>query len=163
MLARLEGLVGRPLEPLDWHVTLCFLGRIDAAQLAALRAQAEEVRASRIELRFEALEYWPQARLLALVALARCRLRRARSRRRWSGSRARPDWAPRRGRCARTSRSYAGCGPRRRRVVIGRLPGGAVRSHLAGERFHLAESIVPELVGDERATLPHASSWPLHA
>lgn len=163
VLARLEGLVGRPLEPLDWHVTLRFLGRIDAAQLAALRAQADEVRASRIELRFEALEYWPQARLLALVALAEVP-REARA------------LAQALERLARAAGLGAQERPLRPHItlvrgvrtapapgVIGRLPGGASALTLRASEFHLAESIVPELVGTSERRYRTLQSWPLHA
>jgi RNA 2',3'-cyclic 3'-phosphodiesterase len=164
VLARLGGVVGRPLEPLDWHVTLRFLGRIDAAQLAALRAQADEVRASPIELRFEAIEYWAQARVLALVALAE---------------------VPREARALaqaleRLARA-AGLGAQERPLrphltlvrgvrtapapgVTGRLPDlSAPGLTWQASEFHLAESIVPEPLGASERRYRTLQSWPLRA
>lgn len=160
----LEGVGGRALEPLDWHVTLRFLGAIDAAQLAALRAQADEVRGAPIELRFERIEYWAQARLLALVALVEVprealalaqeleRLARAAG----LGAQERPL----RPHITLVRGVRAAPGP----GVIGRLPGvqGSDLSLRASE-FHLAESIVPEPVAASARRYRTLQSWPLRA
>jgi RNA 2',3'-cyclic 3'-phosphodiesterase len=162
--ARLAGVVGRPLEPLDWHVTLRFLGRIDAAQLTALRAQAEEVRVSPIELRFEGIEYWVQARLLALVSLAEVP-REARA------------LAQALERLARAAGLGAQERPLRPHItlvrgvraapapgVTGRLP--AVQPSaltLRASEFQLAESIVPEPLGANERRYRTLQSWPLRA
>lgn len=50
------------------HVTLCFLGAVDAARVAALRAAAARVRSPRVSLRFDTLEYWGRPRILCATA-----------------------------------------------------------------------------------------------
>jgi 2'-5' RNA ligase len=59
---------GRALAALDLHVTLCFLGAVDEAALPRLLARAGQIEASRFELEFGRLEYWPRARIIAATA-----------------------------------------------------------------------------------------------
>jgi 2'-5' RNA ligase len=162
--ARLEGAGGRALEPLDWHVTLRFLGAVDAAQLAALRAQADAVRGPPIELRFESIEYWAQARLLALVAPLEV-------------PRAALALAQALERLARAAGLGAEERPLRPHItlvrgvrvapapgVIGRLAGvQASALTLRASEFHLAESIVPEPLGTSTRRYRTLQSWPLRA
>jgi 2'-5' RNA ligase len=56
---------GRALAQVDLHVTLCFLGAVGEAELAALRVRASQVEASSFELEFGRLEFWREARILA--------------------------------------------------------------------------------------------------
>lgn len=56
---------GRALALLDLHVTLCFLGAVDEARLAALCERAGQIQASSFELLFDGLELWREARILA--------------------------------------------------------------------------------------------------
>jgi len=56
---------GRALAKLDLHVTLCFLGAVDEARLAALCERAGQIQASSFELLFDGLELWREARILA--------------------------------------------------------------------------------------------------
>jgi RNA 2',3'-cyclic 3'-phosphodiesterase len=55
---------GRALARVDLHVTLCFLGAVGEAQLAALCQRAGKIEAASFELTFERLELWPQAQIL---------------------------------------------------------------------------------------------------
>ncbi len=57
---------GRAVANVDLHVTLCFLGAVGEPEIAALRARAAALRAVAFELEFDALEYWPRSRILAL-------------------------------------------------------------------------------------------------
>lgn len=56
---------GRALARLDLHVTLCFLGAVGEAALAALCERASRIQASSFELLFDRLEFWREARILA--------------------------------------------------------------------------------------------------
>jgi 2'-5' RNA ligase len=56
---------GRALAHSDLHVTLCFLGAVGEAPLAALYARAGQIQASSFELVFDRLEFWREARILA--------------------------------------------------------------------------------------------------
>ena len=59
---------GRALARVDLHVTLCFLGAVGEAQLAALCERAGQVQAPSFELLFDRLELWREARILAATA-----------------------------------------------------------------------------------------------
>jgi 2'-5' RNA ligase len=59
---------GRALTQPDLHVTLCFLGAVGEAQLAALCERAGQVQAPSFELLFDRLELWREARILAATA-----------------------------------------------------------------------------------------------
>jgi RNA 2',3'-cyclic 3'-phosphodiesterase len=63
--ARIAGCAGRVLASVDLHVTLCFLGAIEESNMAALCQRAALLQAPEFELAFDALEYWPQSRVLA--------------------------------------------------------------------------------------------------
>jgi RNA 2',3'-cyclic 3'-phosphodiesterase len=56
---------GRALAPVDWHVTLCFLGAVGEAQRTALAGRAGQIEAAAFELQFDGLELWRGARILA--------------------------------------------------------------------------------------------------
>ena len=59
---------GRALARVDLHVTLCFLGAVGEAPLAALCERAGQVHASAFELLLDRLELWREARILAAAA-----------------------------------------------------------------------------------------------
>jgi RNA 2',3'-cyclic 3'-phosphodiesterase len=59
---------GRALARVDLHVTLCFLGAVGEAQLAALCERAGQTQAPSFELLFDRLEFWREARILAATA-----------------------------------------------------------------------------------------------
>jgi RNA 2',3'-cyclic 3'-phosphodiesterase len=59
---------GRALAWVDLHVTLCFLGAVGEAQIAALCERASQIRAPSFELLFDRLEFWREARILAATA-----------------------------------------------------------------------------------------------
>lgn len=55
---------GRPVPPDKWHVTLVFLGSVEAAVIPCLKAAATRVRAVPFELVFDHTGYWRQARAM---------------------------------------------------------------------------------------------------
>lgn len=59
---------GRAVAGVDLHVTLCFLGAVDEPVLAGLRERAARLRAADFALEFDALEYWPRSRVLAVTS-----------------------------------------------------------------------------------------------
>lgn len=59
---------GRALARVDLHVTLCFLGAVGKAALATLCERAGQIQASSFELLFDRLEFWREARILAVTA-----------------------------------------------------------------------------------------------
>jgi RNA 2',3'-cyclic 3'-phosphodiesterase len=64
----LERVEGRRLSPDDWHVTVCFVGGVNEAVLAALQASAAAVASAPFSLSFDRIEYWPEARVVAATA-----------------------------------------------------------------------------------------------
>lgn len=64
----LERVEGRRLASEDWHVTVCFIGGVTEAVLAALEASAAAVMSDPFSLRFDRLEYWREARVVAVTA-----------------------------------------------------------------------------------------------
>jgi len=60
---------GRALARVDLHVTLCFLGAVGEAQVAALCERASQIQAQSFELLFDRLELWREARILAATAV----------------------------------------------------------------------------------------------
>jgi RNA 2',3'-cyclic 3'-phosphodiesterase len=70
--ACVAGSGGRPLPAAHLHVTLAFLGNVDSARLARLRALALELashsEAAPLQLQFQILEYWPRAQILCATA-----------------------------------------------------------------------------------------------
>jgi 2'-5' RNA ligase len=64
----LERVEGRRLDHDDWHVTVCFIGAVNEALLAALQASAAAVVCAQFTLRFDRLQYWPEARVVAATA-----------------------------------------------------------------------------------------------
>ncbi len=64
----LDRVEGRRLACEDWHVTVCFIGGINEAVLAALQASAAAVPTAALSLRFNRIEYWPEARVVTATA-----------------------------------------------------------------------------------------------
>lgn len=56
------------MASVDLHVTLCFLGAVDESLIAGLCERAAALQAADFELEFDALEYWPQSRVLAATS-----------------------------------------------------------------------------------------------
>src|ERR1700676_3798526 len=56
---------GRVQATIDLHVTLCFLGAVGEAQLAALCVRAGEIETQPFELVFERFEFWRESRIVA--------------------------------------------------------------------------------------------------
>ena len=58
---------GRLIPAVNLHVTLAFLGNVEAARLPRLREvsrEAADIGSGPLRLRFETLEYWPRPRIL---------------------------------------------------------------------------------------------------
>jgi RNA 2',3'-cyclic 3'-phosphodiesterase len=70
LLEPLAGLSGRALAPMDWHVTLCFLGAVEEALLGPLCAQAALIGADAFSLRLTRVAYWREAQVIAALAAA---------------------------------------------------------------------------------------------
>lgn len=64
----MDGIEGRRLGRDDWHVTMCFIGGVSEALLAALQASTAAVAAAAFTLRFHRIEYWAEARVVAATA-----------------------------------------------------------------------------------------------
>jgi RNA 2',3'-cyclic 3'-phosphodiesterase len=60
----------QPIAPANFHFTLSFVGAVEPERLAALVAAADGVRAAPIELECDALDYWPEPRILCVTARA---------------------------------------------------------------------------------------------
>jgi RNA 2',3'-cyclic 3'-phosphodiesterase len=52
----------------NYHVTLAFIGEVDASQLSTLRQIGSAQAASALALRFEAFEYWPKPEVVVAAA-----------------------------------------------------------------------------------------------
>jgi len=59
---------GRAVDRRNWHITLVFLGEVDAARLPDLGARAGRIEFEPFRLSFDRLEYWPRPRVACLVA-----------------------------------------------------------------------------------------------
>jgi 2'-5' RNA ligase len=68
--ALLDGraMTGRAVASADVHVTLCFLGAVEEAVVAALCERAAALQESAFELEFEGLELWPRSRVLVAAS-----------------------------------------------------------------------------------------------
>ena len=58
----------RSVPAADLHLTLCFLGQVDDSALSALCERVAALEPQGFELEFEALEYWPRAKIVAATA-----------------------------------------------------------------------------------------------
>ena len=52
----------------NYHVTLAFIGEVDASQLSTLRQIGAAQEASALALRFDAFEYWPKPEVMVAAA-----------------------------------------------------------------------------------------------
>lgn len=59
---------GQDVPAANLHATLCFVGAVSEEKLPELRAAAATVRASRVELSFDALDYWETPGILCATA-----------------------------------------------------------------------------------------------
>jgi 2'-5' RNA ligase len=62
------GLDGRLLRPDQWHVTLEFIGTVDAGRRSALQSAADAVSMPGFELQFDRFEFWQKPQVACLVA-----------------------------------------------------------------------------------------------
>lgn len=58
----------QPAPASNLHATLCFIGPVPAERLEALCVAAASVRGARVELEFDAFEFWDKPRLLCATA-----------------------------------------------------------------------------------------------
>lgn len=58
------------VAPVDYHVTLAFVGEVPESQLVPLRHIGASQRARRFTLRLDHYDYWPRARVLVAAASA---------------------------------------------------------------------------------------------
>lgn len=63
-----RGSGGKPVAPENYHVTLKFLGSVDASRKGALCAAAARIRVSPFEVIFDRIGFWAQPRILWLGA-----------------------------------------------------------------------------------------------
>jgi RNA 2',3'-cyclic 3'-phosphodiesterase len=61
-------LEGRPSIAANVHATLCFVGAVDEQRLDVLRAAAAGVRGPRVQIEFDALDYWEKPQILCATA-----------------------------------------------------------------------------------------------
>jgi RNA 2',3'-cyclic 3'-phosphodiesterase len=59
---------GQAVPASNLHATLCFIGAVPEEKLAALRQAASQVRGPRIELDFNAIDFWEQPEILCATA-----------------------------------------------------------------------------------------------
>ncbi|NGX15258.1 RNA 2',3'-cyclic phosphodiesterase [Wenzhouxiangella sp. XN24] len=57
----LEACEGRPVAARNYHLTLAFLGKVEASRLDPLRAAAGSVHATAFELALDTFGHWPRA------------------------------------------------------------------------------------------------------
>jgi 2'-5' RNA ligase len=72
LVARVAPLVrelyGQPTPATNVHATLSFIGAVEEERVVALRAAASHVRSPRLELDFDALDYWEKPGILCSTA-----------------------------------------------------------------------------------------------
>jgi 2'-5' RNA ligase len=64
-LAAVKGAAHRPTQPLDLHVTLVFIGPVDAALRGCIEGAADQVALAPFELTFSTLGSWPRQHIWA--------------------------------------------------------------------------------------------------
>lgn len=62
----------QPVTADNLHATLCFVGAVAPERLDALKASAATVLRSSVELRFDALDYWEEPRVLCATSSEAC-------------------------------------------------------------------------------------------
>jgi 2'-5' RNA ligase len=62
-----EGNLGRPTHPLDLHITLVFIGTVDAALRDCVETAAGRVALAPFELTLRSLSGWPRQRIWAAI------------------------------------------------------------------------------------------------
>lgn len=63
---KLQGV--RKLKPSNLHVTLLYMGQLDADVLTEITHQANEIRSPAFSLKFDSLEYWRKPRTICLTS-----------------------------------------------------------------------------------------------
>ncbi|NJO15744.1 MAG: RNA 2',3'-cyclic phosphodiesterase [Thioploca sp.] len=63
-----QGIMGKIIPPVNWHITLAFLGDINKATKQCLQQVATTVKSDRFDLSLDQLGYWPKTQILWLGA-----------------------------------------------------------------------------------------------
>ena len=58
---------GRMVERRDWHVTLVYIGDVDERYIPEIQDGARSIQLEPFRLRLDRLEFWPRAKIAALV------------------------------------------------------------------------------------------------
>lgn len=66
----LQHVTGKPVAPERWHLTLAFIGSVDATLRVCLEAAADSVQGTPFELELRALGYWKRPRVIWLAPLS---------------------------------------------------------------------------------------------
>ena len=59
---------GQAVPASNLHATLCFIGAVPEEKLAALRKAASQVRGPRVDLNFDAIDFWEKPEILCATA-----------------------------------------------------------------------------------------------
>lgn len=65
----LSTIEGKAVDRRNWHVTLVFIGNFPEAQIPHLQLAAGEIEPAPVRLRFDRLDFWPRAKVAALLPL----------------------------------------------------------------------------------------------
>jgi 2'-5' RNA ligase len=63
-----QGIMGKMIPPINWHITLAFLGDINMATKQCLQQAATTVKGREFNLSLDQLDYWPKTHILWLGA-----------------------------------------------------------------------------------------------
>lgn len=58
---------GRAVERSNWHITLAFVGDIEAGYIPGVVARAREISMEPFRLRLDRVEYWPRPKIATVV------------------------------------------------------------------------------------------------
>lgn len=66
MVIQTQGIAGKLILPINWHITLAFLGNIDVATKPCLEQAAATIKSQPFTLSLDQLGYWPKTQILWL-------------------------------------------------------------------------------------------------
>lgn len=64
-----QEIMGKMIPPVNWHITLAFLGDINRATKPCLQQAAATVKSDKFDLSLDQLGYWPKTQILWLGAI----------------------------------------------------------------------------------------------